>query len=84
MVFDLSVLSLVVMTLRQFEKETAKKQDKMRKTPHYASEHTKQKVQDKQPTKTGKDKNLLLVRRYRATESCEKVVSVFISVDYFT
>ncbi|XP_074529279.1 coiled-coil alpha-helical rod protein 1 [Halichoeres trimaculatus] len=49
-----------VMTLRQFEKETTKKQDEMRKTQQCASEHTKQKVQDKQLTETAKDKNLLL------------------------
>ncbi|XP_034539999.1 coiled-coil alpha-helical rod protein 1 isoform X2 [Notolabrus celidotus] len=49
-----------VMTLRQFEKETGKKQDEMRKSQHYGSEHIKQKVQDNQPMETVKDKNLLL------------------------
>ncbi|XP_041808504.1 coiled-coil alpha-helical rod protein 1 [Chelmon rostratus] len=42
-----------VMTLRQFEREAARKRDEM-------SEHTKSKVQDKQLKETEKDKNLLM------------------------
>ncbi|KAM3601611.1 uncharacterized protein V6R79_015667 [Siganus canaliculatus] len=40
-----------VMTLRQFERESARKQhDKMRETGHLGSEHMKRKVQNKQAT----------------------------------
>uniref|UniRef100_UPI0037E7D71B coiled-coil alpha-helical rod protein 1 n=1 Tax=Semicossyphus pulcher TaxID=241346 RepID=UPI0037E7D71B len=48
-----------VMTLRQFEREAAKKQDEMRETQHLGREHTKRKVQNKQLKETVKDRNLL-------------------------
>ncbi|XP_041656623.1 coiled-coil alpha-helical rod protein 1 isoform X2 [Cheilinus undulatus] len=48
-----------VMTLRQFEKEAVKKQDEIRRTRHYESQLTKNKVQNKQPKEMMKD-NLLL------------------------
>lgn len=51
------------MTLRQFEREAARKRDEM-------SEHTKSKVQDKQLKETEKDKNLLMVRCLKAKDSC--------------
>ncbi|XP_062289453.1 coiled-coil alpha-helical rod protein 1 [Scomber scombrus] len=47
-----------VMTLRQFERETAKKQSQM--TQHLQSEHTKRDVQYKQQKETDRDKNPLL------------------------
>ncbi|XP_038565124.1 coiled-coil alpha-helical rod protein 1 [Micropterus salmoides] len=49
-----------VMTLRQFEREAARKQDEMRETQHLGSKHTKWDVQNKQLNETKKDKNLLL------------------------
>lgn len=68
MAFDLSVLSVVVMTLRQFEREAARKQDEMRETQHLGSKHTKWDVQNKQLNETKKDKNLLLVRLFKTEE----------------
>ncbi|CAJ1064176.1 coiled-coil alpha-helical rod protein 1 isoform X1 [Xyrichtys novacula] len=56
-----------VMTLRQFQKEAAKKHDEMRKTPHYRSEHTKRKVQNEQQKDVVKDKNLLLHTKAQTT-----------------
>ncbi|KAF3705921.1 Coiled-coil alpha-helical rod protein 1 Alpha-helical coiled-coil rod protein [Channa argus] len=44
-----------VMTLRQFEREAARKQDEMKKTQHFGSEHTKMELQNKRLKK--KDKN---------------------------
>ncbi|XP_051257324.1 coiled-coil alpha-helical rod protein 1 isoform X1 [Dicentrarchus labrax] len=49
-----------VMTLRQFEREAARKQGEMRETQHLGSKHTKREVQNKQLKETEKDKNLLL------------------------
>ncbi|KAK2828484.1 hypothetical protein Q5P01_019518 [Channa striata] len=43
-----------VMTLRQFEREAARKQDELRETQHFGSEHTKRELQNK---KLKKDKN---------------------------
>lgn len=63
MAFDLSVLSLAVMTLRLFEKEAARKQDEMKETQHLGGENRKSEVQNKQLKETEKDKNLLLVRQ---------------------
>ncbi|KAK1883202.1 Coiled-coil alpha-helical rod protein 1 [Dissostichus eleginoides] len=45
-----------VMTLRQFERETSRKQDEMRET----QQHTKRKVQNKQLKETEMDRKLLL------------------------
>ncbi len=60
------------MTLRQFEREAARKQDEMRETQHLGSEHTKREAQKKQPKEMQADKNLLLVRLLKAEDSCEK------------
>ncbi|XP_070773896.1 coiled-coil alpha-helical rod protein 1 [Enoplosus armatus] len=49
-----------VMTLRQFEREAARKQDEMRDTQHLGSKHTKRSVQNKQLKETEKDEDLLL------------------------
>ncbi|XP_071772744.2 coiled-coil alpha-helical rod protein 1 [Centroberyx gerrardi] len=51
-----------VMTLRQFERQAARRRDQMREAQHLQSEHTKRDVQDlhKQLKETEKDKNLLL------------------------
>lgn len=59
MAFFVSVLSPVVMILRQFEREAARKQDEKR--VDMWQEHTKREVQDKQQNETEKHKNLLLV-----------------------
>lgn len=72
MASDLSVLSLAVMTLRQFEREAARKQDEMRETQRLGSKHSKREVQNKQLKETEKDKNLLLVRLFKTKDSCEK------------
>ncbi|XP_070699704.1 coiled-coil alpha-helical rod protein 1 [Pempheris klunzingeri] len=50
-----------VMTLRQFEREAARKQDEMRETQRWGNEHTKREVQNKQLRKSEKDKRPLLV-----------------------
>lgn len=60
MAFDVSVFSLVVMTLRQFQREAARKQDEMRE----AQQHTKRGVQNKQLKETERDKKILLVRMF--------------------
>ncbi|GAA6233023.1 coiled-coil alpha-helical rod protein 1 [Lates japonicus] len=49
-----------VMTLRQFEKEAARKQDEIRETQYSGGAHTKREVQNKQLKETEKDKTLLL------------------------
>ncbi|KAM9348605.1 coiled-coil alpha-helical rod protein 1 [Symphorus nematophorus] len=49
-----------VMTLRQFEREAARKQEEMRETQHLGREHTKKEVQNKQLKETDKDKKLLV------------------------
>eukprot|EP00064_Thunnus_orientalis_P007078 superscaffoldBa00000766_g7097 len=49
-----------VMTLRQFEREAARKENQMRETQHLHSEHTKREVQNKHLKETERDKNLLL------------------------
>lgn len=84
MAFDVSVLSLAVMTLRQFEREAARKQDEMR--GHLGHEHTKREVQDKQLKEMERDKNLLLVRLFfffflKQKTVVKNVVSVFISLN---
>lgn len=82
MAFDVSVLSLAVMTLRQFEREAARKQDEMRE--HLGHEHTKSEVQDKQLKEMERDKNLLLVRLFfflKQKTVVKNVVSVFISLN---
>jgi len=56
-----SVLSVSVMTLRQFQRE-ARKQDEMKDTQHLESAHAKHKVLRKQLKEPEKEKNLLPVR----------------------
>ncbi|KAG7223270.1 hypothetical protein INR49_015626 [Caranx melampygus] len=48
-----------VMTLRQFERDAARKQE-MRETQYFGGTHTKRDVENKQLKETEKDKNLLL------------------------
>ncbi|XP_026185221.1 coiled-coil alpha-helical rod protein 1 [Mastacembelus armatus] len=49
-----------VMTLRQFEREAARKQDEMRESQHLGKQHRKKEVQNKQLKETKKDKSQLL------------------------
>ncbi|KAM7397811.1 hypothetical protein PAMA_005912 [Pampus argenteus] len=49
-----------VMTLRQFEKEAARKQNQLRETQNLQSEHTKREVQNKQLKEPERDKKMLL------------------------
>lgn len=60
------------MTLRQFEREAARKQGEMREAQHLGSEHTKSEVQNQQLKETEKNTKLLLVRAFTAKECCEK------------
>lgn len=66
---SLPVLSLAVMTLRQFEREAARKQDDIHK--HFGHKHPKREVREKQLKVMAKDKNLLLVRLLKSADSCE-------------
>lgn len=58
--FQVSVLSLAVMILRQFEK--ARKPDEIKEQLAY--KHTKRENQDKIPKEKGRDHNILLVRLF--------------------
>lgn len=82
MAFFVSVLSPVVMILRQFEREAARKQDEKR--VDMWQEHTKREVQDKQQNETEKHKNLLLVGLFffkKQETVLKNVVFVFISLN---
>lgn len=65
--WSLSVLCLAVMTLRQFEREAARKQEEMKE-----GRHTKREVKKTHLKETEKDKNLLLVKLFKAKDSYEK------------
>ncbi|KAM7374170.1 hypothetical protein PAMP_006844 [Pampus punctatissimus] len=54
-----------VMTLRQFEREAARKQNQMRETQHLQSEHTKREAQNKQLKEPERDKKILLATERR-------------------
>lgn len=62
MASEASVLSVAVMTLRQFEREAARKLDEMKVTQNLESENTKKQVVYKQPKETEKHKNQHPVR----------------------
>ena len=64
------------MTLRQFEREAARKQEEMRK-----GRHTKREVKKTHLKETEKDKNLLLVKLLKQKTVMKNVVSVCISFD---
>nr|XP_019940908.1 PREDICTED: coiled-coil alpha-helical rod protein 1 [Paralichthys olivaceus] len=49
-----------VMTLRQFQREKARKQDEKRETQYLGGVHTKREVQKTQPKEMEKDKSLLM------------------------
>ena len=72
MALDPYVSFLAVMTLRQFQREAARKQDVMRETQYFGATHTQREVQNKQLKEMEKDKNLLLVRLLKANDRCEK------------
>lgn len=66
------------MTLRQFERDAARKQE-MRETQYLGGTHTKRDVESKQLKETEKDKNLLLVRTFwNKWQLWKMCVSVFI------
>lgn len=64
MAFEASVSSVAVMTLREFEREAAKKLEEMKQSRNPESENTRRKVQHKQLKETVRDKNQHLVRFY--------------------
>lgn len=73
---SLSILFLAVMTLRQFKREAARKQDEVQE--HFGHEHTKREVQEKKLKDMAKDKKLLLVRLVKAAHSSELFLPSFL------